>query len=240
VLTDVGEPEPVAGIGILRERALHAGLKRWYARPGDRIEVPVDGFIVDLVREDLLVEVQTRGFATLKAKLLALLGRGHRVRVVHPIAANRWILNVDAGGAVLSRRRSPRHGIPADLAAELVSFPELLADPGFELEILLTVEEELRSLAPGRCWRRGGWTTVERRLVDVTERVILAGPDDLARLMPAGLPERFTTADLASGLRRPPRLAQQLAYCLRRARVVEAVGRRAQFVEYEIRAGSRS
>ena len=29
------------GIGRLNERALHAALKRWYARPGDELEVPI-------------------------------------------------------------------------------------------------------------------------------------------------------------------------------------------------------
>ena len=37
-------------IGTLRERPLHASLKRWYARPGDRTEAAVDGYVVDLVR----------------------------------------------------------------------------------------------------------------------------------------------------------------------------------------------
>ena len=48
-------------IGTLRERPLHASLKRWYAEPGDRAEVAVDGYVIDLVRGDLLIEVQTRG-----------------------------------------------------------------------------------------------------------------------------------------------------------------------------------
>jgi hypothetical protein len=125
----VRDPSTGTAIGTLRERPLHAALKRWYARPGDRIEAAVDGYVVDLVRGDLLIEIQTRGFATLRAKLTDLLERGHRVRVVHPIAVDRWLIRIDGGGSVLTRRRSPRHGALVDIASELVSFPHLVAHP---------------------------------------------------------------------------------------------------------------
>ena len=45
-------------IGTLNEGALHAQLKEWYRRPGDRLEQSVGGFVVDLVRGDLLVEIE--------------------------------------------------------------------------------------------------------------------------------------------------------------------------------------
>jgi hypothetical protein len=32
----------------------------------DRFEVPVDGFVIDIVRDDLLIEIQTRNFSSLK------------------------------------------------------------------------------------------------------------------------------------------------------------------------------
>ena len=132
----------------------------------------------------VLIEIQTRGFAGMRAKVLALLAAGHRVRVVHPIAVDRWIVQVDDDGGLLGRRRSPRHGDLVDLAAELVTFPELLDDPGFEIEVLLTREEEVRRHDPKRCWRRHGWTVVERRLIDVLDRVTLARPGDLVCLAP--------------------------------------------------------
>jgi hypothetical protein len=221
-------------IGVLREKPLHASLKRWYAEATDRLEVDVDGYVIDLVRNDQLVEIQTRGFSGIRAKLIDLLERGHRVRIVHPIAIDRWIVRVDPDGTVLARRRSPRHGSLVDLVGELVSFPELLAHPGFEVEVLMTREEEYRRHDPRRCWRRAGWTVVERRLVDVVDRVLLASVDDLDRLLPDDLPERFTTADLAVGVGRPQRTAQQAAYCLRRVGLIETVGKQGHATVYMV------
>jgi hypothetical protein len=226
--------DAVPHIGTLREKPLHASLKRWYAREGDRVEVPVDGFVIDLVRDDLLIEVQTRGFSSMKQKATALLGLGHRVRIVHPIPIDKWIVKVDADGTVLSRRRSPRHGNPTDLFAELVSFPDLLAHPNLEVEVLLTIEEEYRRHTPDRSWRRKGWTVVERRLIEVVDTLLLTHGEDLTGLLPADLPETFTTADLAEKLGRPRRVAQQMAYCLREVGAIVAVGKHGNAVEYRV------
>ena len=58
-----------AEIGTLNEGALHAQLKEWYRRPGDLLEQVTGGFVIDLVRGDLLVEIQTGGFAPLRRRL---------------------------------------------------------------------------------------------------------------------------------------------------------------------------
>lgn len=219
-------------IGTLREKPLHAALKRWYAEPEDRMEVPVDGYVIDLVRGDLLIEVQTSGFASMKRKVSTLLDLGHRVRIVHPIPVDRRIVKVAPDGEILSRRRSPKHGTTTDVFSELVSFPELLMHQDLSVEVVLTSEEEYRYHTPDRAWRRNGWAVLERRLLDVVGSHRLTTPADLASMLPDGLPEEFTTADLADGLRRPRRVAQQMAYCLRAVGVIDVVGKRGNSIEY--------
>ncbi len=221
-------------IGTLREKPLHASLKEWYARPGDRSEVPLDGFVIDLVRDDLLIEVQTSGFSSIRRKLVTLLELGYPLRVVHPIPVNTWILKADSAGRVTDRRLSPRHGIATDVFGELVSFPELIGAPGFEVEVLLTAQEELRTHIPGKARRRRGWVVKERRLMQVIGGMLLSAPLDLAALLPAGLPDPFTTLDLARRLGRPRRAAQQMAYCLHRVGSIRAVGKEGNAIRYRI------
>jgi hypothetical protein len=196
--------------------------------------VPVDGFVIDVVRDDLLIEVQTRGFSSMKEKIVSLLELGHRVRIVHPIPIDRWIVKIDDDGTILSRRRSPKHGKPTDVFAELVSFPELLTHAHLEVEVVMSIEDEYRCHTPGRAWRRKGWTVLERRLVEVVDSTVLRRIEDFAALLPEGMPQVFTTTDIAQGLGRPLRSAQQMAYCLRKAGVVVAVGKRGNSVEYEM------
>jgi hypothetical protein len=56
-------------VSVLNEKPLHAALKEWYAQPGDLLEVSVDGYVADIARGHLLVEIQTRNFAAIKQKL---------------------------------------------------------------------------------------------------------------------------------------------------------------------------
>lgn len=194
--------------------------------------------MIDLVRDDgLLVEIQTRGFSSMRAKVVSLLEEGHRLRVVHPITVDKTIVKVGPDGEVVSRRLSPKHGDPVDVCAELVSFPHLLAEPGFELDLVMTVEEEYRVHNPEKAWRRNGWTVAERHLVEVTGSLLMTGLEGLAALLPADLPAAFTTADLASYLGRPRRVAQQMAYCLRETALIEATGKRGRAIEYRVAAG---
>lgn len=220
-------------IGTLREKPLHASLKQWYALPGDLVERPIDGFVIDLVRDDgMLIEIQTSGFSSMKAKTVRLLEEGHRVRIVHPIPVDKTIVKVDSDGTIVSRRLSPKHGEPTDVFAELVSFPDLLARHQLEVDVVMTVEEEYRHRTPNRSWRRKGWSVTERRLIDVTGSVLMTCVDDMTALLPDDLPDPFTTADIATGIGRPRRIAQQMAYCLRETGAIEIVGKQGNALEY--------
>ncbi len=227
--------EDLPQIGTLREKPLHASLKLWYSEPGDVFETPVDGYVIDIVRDDgLLIEIQTSGFSSMKAKTARLLDGGHRIRIVHPIPVDNTIVKVDSEGAVVSRRMSPKHGTPADVFAELVSFPSLVASGRLEVDVVMTIEEQYRHHTPNRSWRRKGWSVSERHLVDVDRSVFLGCIDDMVDLLPEGLPETFTTADIAKGLGRPRRVAQQMAYCLRETGAIEIAGRQGNAVEYHM------
>lgn len=224
-----------AGIGTLREKPLHASLKRWYSRPGDREEHPIDGFVIDLVREDgLLIEIQTSGFSSMKKKTRTLLDNGHRLRIVHPIPVDKTIVKLDDDGLVIDRRMSPKHGHTTDVFAELVSFPQLLGHPNLEVDVVLTIQEEHRRQYPGRSWRRGGWVVMERHLIEVTDSILLTEVDDLVQLLPEALPATFTTFDIAEALGRPRRIAQQMAYCLREANCILVAGRQGNTIEYRL------
>jgi hypothetical protein len=220
-------------IGTLNEGALHAQLKEWYRRPGDCVEQPVGAYVVDLVRGGLLIEIQTGNFSPLRAKLDELL-RTHRVRLVAPVAVTRRIVRVSDEGVVLSARRSPKAGRLEDVFAQLVSIPALLAHERFELEIVLTHQEEVRMFRPGRAYRRRGWVVAGRSLTSVEGSVTVACLADALALLPAGLPTSFDTGELAAAAGIDRRLAQQMTYCLRHAGALATTGKRGRAALYEL------
>jgi hypothetical protein len=221
----IGATRTTHTIGTLNEKPLHAALKEWYARPGDRLEVPVDGFVVDIVRDKLLIEIQTGNFAAIKRKLAALSSR-HPVRLIYPIPKEKWIVKVSKNGnGYLGRRKSPKRGALEHLFVELVSFPKLLSNPGFSLDVVLTHEDELRRYDGRRAWRRKGWVVQERRLLTVVGHRAFKTPADMLTLLPADLIEPFTTSDLAVAIDQPRWLAQKMAYCLREMGAITSVGK---------------
>ena len=227
----------MAGIGLLNEKALHASLKRWYAEPEDQFEVVVDGFVIDIVRGDLLLEIQTGSLSSLKSKLKSLT-RAHRVRLIYPIAQEKQIVKLARNSrGKITRRRSPRRGRWEDLFFEMVSFPKLLANPNFSLEILMIREEEVRRYDGMRSWRRRGWVVEERRLLGVADRRLYEKPADWKEFLPDDL-ETFTANDLAEAIDVTTPLAQKMVYCLRHARVIRLVGKRGRANLYRV-PGSR-
>ncbi len=215
----------MSNIGLLNEKPLHASLKEWYAQPGDQFEVPVDGFIIDIVRDDLLLEIQTGSFASIKAKLAKLV-RSHQIRLIYPIAQEKWIVRLakDESGAA-TRRKSPKRGRVEDLFWNMVSIPQLISSRNLSLEVLFIREEEARRYAGRPKWRRRGWVIAERRLLEVVDRRVFDKPADWLALLPEGF-EPFTARDLAEGMGIRLKLAQKMAYSLREAKLVQLIGRR--------------
>lgn len=217
---------------MLNEKALHASLKQWYARPGDRFEVPVDRFVVDIVRDDLLIEIQTRNLSSINSKLRKLT-QSYAVRLVYPVVQEKWIVRSGPGGKVAVRRKSPKRGRLEDLFWELVSIPQLLSHPNFSLEVLLIREEEVRRYDGRRKWRRKGWALEGRRLVEVMNRRLFGTASDWLSFVPEGL-QSFTTKDLAALADTNRELAQKMAYCLRQAKMIELVGRQGRANLYRV------
>jgi hypothetical protein len=228
------------GIGELAEGPLHAALKQHLARSGDRLEVPVGRWVIDLVRADgELVEIQTGGFGPLGRKLDGLLDR-YRMRIVHPVASLRWVVRADDAGAVLTRRRSPRTGRASEIFEVLVAFPTLIGHPNLVVEVLLCEEEHIRAAAPARTGHRRRRDPGVRRLVRVLETHEVRQPPDVLTLLGAPLPNApFSTAELGALVGASTSLAQRITYCLRHLELIEPAGRRGHAPLYRSPASSR-
>lgn len=211
-------------IGTLQEKSLHAALKAWAQQPGDACEVRVDGYVIDLVRDDTLIEIQTGNFTALKRKFGALLPH-YPIRLLYPIPQEKWIVRETAVGDPISRRKSPKRGQLLDSFSELVRIPHLLTHPNLTVELLLTQQEEVWRDDGQGSWRRKGWSVADHRLLDVVTVHRFQQAGDWLTLLPAALSTPFTTADLAKAAKIRRHLAQRVAYTLRRADLLAQVGK---------------
>lgn len=220
-------------IGTLHEKSLHASLKDWFAQPDDVQEVPVEGFIIDIKREDTLIEIQTRHLGAMKRKFKALLPY-YPIHVIHPIARDKWIVKEE------KRRKSPKRGQMADIFRELVNITPYLGHPNLYIEVALVQMEETWVNDGAGSWRRKGWSIGDKRLLDVLATQLFHMPEEWLSFLPSGLPTVFTNKELGQALGRNGRLlAPKITYTLRKIGMLDVVGKKGNAHLHQVMAGKQ-
>jgi hypothetical protein len=208
-----------------RESSLHSAIKKWYFLEGDRLEVKVDDFVVDIVRGDLLIEIQTANFSAIKPKLLRLLNE-HKVRLVYPVPKEKWIVHKSkATGEAFGRRKSPKKGRLSDLFNELIRIPDLFSKGNLSVEVLMIEAEEIWCDDGRGSWRRKGASIEDRKLVRVFEREIFEDKADFLKILPKDVPDPFSNRNLAESLGIPVNQSRKMTYVLRRIGAITHVGK---------------
>ena len=179
----------------MNERALHSEIKKAYSLPGDQFEVKLDNYVVDILRGNLVIEVQTKNFSALKEKLQTLTEK-HEVRLVYPLPEKKRITYLTKENFVINKRKSPKKGKLTDLFRELVMISSIVRDENFSLEVLLIDEEEVRCNDGKGSWRRRGVSIKERRLLQVNSRILFQNHDYL-KMLPDSLNLVFTNRELS-------------------------------------------
>ena len=214
--------------------SLHSSIKDWYSLRGDRLEARVENYIIDIVRNDLLIEIQTRNFSAIKGKLRSLISN-YSVRLVYPIAERKWIVRVSrSNGEMVSRRRSPKRGKLTDLFDELVWIPHLAGEDNFSMEVLMIDEEEIWCADGKGSWRRRGVSIKDRKLLDVVERVRFVERGDFLRFLPSDLDQPFTNKSLAREIGVSVHQSRRITYCLKHMGAIREVGKKRNELLFEV------
>lgn len=217
------------------ETTLHQQLKSLYAGEHGETEVRLGRYRIDAVVDDELVEIQHGGLGAIRDKIRKLL-ETHPVRVVKPIVATKTLVKRKSlGGAVVSRRRSPKRGTLLNLFDDLVHFTSVFPHRRLTLEVVMVDIEEYRYPGHGRRrrWRRGDHTREDQHLVDVHQAYEFRTAGDLWGLTPAGLPRPFHTGHLAKAMGIDRWVAQRIAYCFREVQAIRQVGKQGNALLYE-------
>lgn len=222
----------------MTEYSLHTEIKDWYSGLKDEIEVKVDDYIIDVVKDGLLIEIQTRNLSGIKKKLVKLL-LSNRVRLVYPIAQVKWIVYVSKLGEFVKKRRSPKKGKLVDLFIEMVHVSELVNYENFSFEVLLIEEEELRCNDGKGNWRRKGVSIKDRKLLKILDTVVFEDRTDFLKFLPDNLDSSFTNRVLAKKLGISTRLAQKITYCLRKMHVLIIDGKKKRELLFRVHENSK-
>ena len=205
-------------IGTLREKRLHAVIKRYLCEDVSTHEIPLQDacsaeiapnakMVADVLVGNQIYEVQTGSFYPLKKKLSWYLEHtDFHITVVHPMAGIKYLSWIDLNdGRVVSRNKMTRRGHVKDVAGELYWLSEFIGHPRFSLRLLLLEIEEYRILDGYGKEKKNRASKYERFPVSLLGDVALYEPEDYAfYFLPDTLgPLPFTAAEYsrASGIR---------------------------------------
>ena len=218
-----------------RESSLHRSLKFRYSGSSGETETLAGAYVCDGRTSDgELIEVQTGSLGPLKEKVQALTLIG-KVRIVHPIIAEKYIELYDSSGRLLRRRKSPRKGSAWDLFNALIYAPQLplLKKLTMELAVIEAVEKRVDD---GKgSWRRKGVSIADRSLGAWRHSVVLSKPKDYYQFIPFKKHEPFTVRDLAEKAGIDVTLARKTLYVLNKMGLAERVGKQGSALVFERR-----
>ncbi len=207
-----------SGIGTLGEKSIHAILKYYFEENAQNHECSVGNCVADIVGTHGVIEIQTRQFHRLSNKLVHLLPEAP-VTVVYPVIRRKRILWIDPGTGELTRSGTFRaFQKPERVFAELYRIRAHVTHPNFRLCIVVMDAEDFR------CENRR-INKIDRIPTGLVDVQYYAAPSDFRVFLPEGLPETFTSAQLAN-IRKIPRTdAQQLLRMLVLLGQAEVIGK---------------
>jgi hypothetical protein len=120
-----------SSIGTKQERTLHQYLKYYFCNESIFHEQKCCGYIVDILKDNQIIEIQTSSFNAMRKKLACLLNK-YPITIVYPIINQKLIYNLDENGELISIKKSPKKENPLKIGKELYKINNLLNHPNLK------------------------------------------------------------------------------------------------------------
>ena len=220
------------GIGTYKEKTIHAILKYYYAPNPLNHERRINGFIADIQIDDKIIEIQTRGFHTLRNKLKTFLEQ-YQVTIVFPIVHKkvlRWIN--PSSGEISAGRKSPKTGSKVEIFPELYRIKSYLTHPNLTFCPVLLDVEEFRVLDGWSKDKKRGSSRNDGIPTSLIDEVTLHSPSDYQIFIPCSLSEPFTSLDYKKAAKLNQNSSALILNILHYLGLVERVGKEKNFYLY--------
>ncbi len=224
------------GIGMQKEKSLHAVLKAYEDPDEDHQEIPIDKFIADIYNDGRITEIQTANLGSLREKLDCFL-KDYEVTVVYPIPARKYVTWIDPETGELGKRSlSPKRGSFYHAFKELYKISSYLDHSNLNVKLILIDMEEYRVQDGWDRTRKRGSHRYDRMPTAIVDEMLLTQPMDYMQFIPYDIEEPFTAKELAikCGFKRKSDNFSTVALVLNRLGVLERVGKRGRAYLYRV------
>ncbi|NLC42297.1 MAG: hypothetical protein GX775_05550 [Erysipelothrix sp.] len=221
------------GIGRLQEKSIHSTLKYFLSENEQNHEVPIHGFVADVVVDQTIYEIQTGSFDKLRAKIMSYTP-DYELHIVFPIAYQKHVLWFDEEHRLIKRNKSPKKGSIYDIVRELYKIRPLITNERLFIDCFLINMEEIRLLDGWDLSKKRGATKVDKVPMELVEIVSFHEPSDYLRFLPENLPTQFLAKDLSDVVRLTPRQVSALLLVLRELGLIRLVGKQGRANLYEV------
>ena len=227
-------------IGIQKEKILHKTLKYFICSDESKHEIKIkksgSGILyADLYDNEMIYEIQTRGFDKLRDKLSEFL-KEHKVTIVHPIAYKKNIYKVYETGEIIGPIKSPKTGKVYEVFKELYKIKPYLNNPNLNLKIILIDMDEYRYVVEKKHARSSGYIREKQIPKNIYHIYNFNDNSDyISLLKDLNLEENFTSLDLKKASKINKTLATVTLNILTHLEVVERIGKKGNNYIYQIK-----
>jgi len=217
-------------IGTQQERWIHQAIKYYLSNDPMTHEIAMDGYVVDVLLDGEIYEVQTGAVWKLTSKLSHFLPH-YPVHVVIPLVYKKTIMTLNEYGIKLSERRSPRVAKLQHIALVIEPLFSMLNHPNLSVMVMMIEVDEYRRKSE----------MVDKKLW--TERIpkgspvvyTFRKPDDYRLFLPETLPHQFTRVDYQTYVRLSPNAAMAMMRLLNVVGLIDQVGKLGRYHLYQKR-----
>lgn len=224
------------GIGMQKEKTLHAVLKYTEEPDPDFQEILVGSYIADIFTADRrIIEIQTANMNAMRDKLSCFLPL-YPVKIVYPIPYQKWVTWIDPDtGELTVRNKSTRKGSFYQAFRELYKIRPFLSDPNLSIDLVLLDMEEYRVQDGWSRDRKRGSHRYDRIPVAIVSEILLERPEDYMIFLPPDLPEPFDSRTFASCAGIKGDMSSTILLMLTELGVAERIGRKGRSYLYRVR-----
>jgi hypothetical protein len=141
---------------------------------------------------------------------------------------------LDENHDVISRKKSPKKGDFFNIFTELIFITEIIKHKNFNLEILMTEEEEIRINDGKGSWRRKGVSIKDRNLIKVIDKKLFKNKIDYLFFIKDFIDIDFTTKDLIEKYKLSRSIANKTLYVLKKIELIKVVGKKGNLLIYQV------